>query len=161
MGDHRRFKEFAKCIYVHFPPLKFPNIADIAGGKGDLNLALSASGYDVTTFDKRKEHSKCQYRRKLFSKETVVHNEFDLLVGMHPDEATDVIVTTVIEYKLPFAIVPCCIHPVCIPFNEHSVYRNWIKHLERYAKEKGYRVEEIILRIKGRRIALLGYPPKV
>lgn len=32
-----------------------------------------------------------------------------LMIGMHPDEATDAIADVAYEYGKPFAIVPCCV----------------------------------------------------
>jgi len=31
------------------------------------------------------------------------------LVGMHPDEATDMIIDIGLRYNKPFAMVPCCV----------------------------------------------------
>lgn len=32
-----------------------------------------------------------------------------LLVGMHPDEATDAVIDVAIKYNKPFVVVPCCV----------------------------------------------------
>ena len=32
-----------------------------------------------------------------------------LVIGMHPDEATDAIVQGAVAARLPFAVVPCCV----------------------------------------------------
>ena len=34
-----------------------------------------------------------------------------LLVGLHPDEATDAIVDVAAALAIPFALVPCCVFP--------------------------------------------------
>jgi hypothetical protein len=34
-----------------------------------------------------------------------------VIVGMHPDQATEAIVDFALEYNKPFAIVPCCVFP--------------------------------------------------
>ena len=33
----------------------------------------------------------------------------ELLIGMHPDQATESIVDMALKYQKPFAIVPCCV----------------------------------------------------
>jgi hypothetical protein len=35
----------------------------------------------------------------------------DLIVGLHPDQATDFIVECGLQLKKPFACVPCCVYP--------------------------------------------------
>lgn len=39
-----------------------------------------------------------------------------LLVGMHPDEATEPIVDAAIRHGKPFAVLPCCVFPTAFPF---------------------------------------------
>jgi hypothetical protein len=38
-----------------------------------------------------------------------------LLVGMHPDEATEPIVDAAIRHGKPFAVLPCCVFPTAFP----------------------------------------------
>lgn len=38
-----------------------------------------------------------------------------LLVGLHPDQATDAIVDAALELEVPFALVPCCVFPRLFP----------------------------------------------
>ena len=33
----------------------------------------------------------------------------DLIIGMHPDQATEPIIDMALKYKKPFAVVPCCV----------------------------------------------------
>jgi len=44
-----------------------------------------------------------------------VFREADVIVGLHPDEATEVIVDLAIKYDKPFAVVPCCVFPTMFP----------------------------------------------
>ena len=32
-----------------------------------------------------------------------------MVIGMHPDEATEAIVDLCVQFKRPFAVVPCCV----------------------------------------------------
>eukprot|EP00920_Eleutheroschizon_duboscqi_P026136 GHVT01064644.1.p1 GENE.GHVT01064644.1~~GHVT01064644.1.p1 ORF type:complete len:627 (+),score=25.49 GHVT01064644.1:292-2172(+) len=38
-----------------------------------------------------------------------------LLIGLHPDEATEAIVDAAIQFRKPFALVPCCVFPDMFP----------------------------------------------
>ena len=35
--------------------------------------------------------------------------KIELIIGMHPDQATESIVNMAIKYQKPFAVVPCCV----------------------------------------------------
>jgi hypothetical protein len=34
-----------------------------------------------------------------------------VIVGLHPDQATDAIVDAALAFQKPFAVVPCCVFP--------------------------------------------------
>ncbi len=58
-----------------------------------------------------------------------------LIIGMHPDEATESIVDIAQMYNKKFAIVPCCVFPKIFPNrflkgNFVSDYPNFVKYLE-------------------------------
>ena len=158
MGDNRRFNLFAEAIEKRFP--KWYRVVDVAGGKGYLQLALKERGFkDVVTFDcaPRKERVRKRgtkfYWRKFGDK---VNVECDLLVGMHPDEATDVIVVEAAKRDIPFAIVPCCVKPTHLLWMKGQKYTVWIRGLIELAKKKKYEVEEYKLRMNGKNIVLFG-----
>lgn len=163
MGDSKRFQTFATAISRVFPPHKYKKVADIAGGKGLLQQALHKIGYDVTTYDKRHDHIKSntiKYKYGYF--DSRIKDHFDMLVGMHPDEATDIIIHEAIVRNVPFCVVPCCVLPTVTEYhgnNDRSdmgAYRSWIAHLKRYATKNGYTVQETLLPIHGKNIALFG-----
>jgi hypothetical protein len=157
MGDGRRFELFATFIKNNFPKVK--KIADVAGGKGHLQLALKKYGYSVTTFDKRKTRvNKTKFEYRFFNDK--IKEEFDLIVGMHPDEATDVIIIEATKRKVPFAIVPCCVMPNEVIYWGQHCYKDWLEHLKRIAESKNYIVRESILKMNGRNIILIGTPKK-
>ena len=35
--------------------------------------------------------------------------EKNIIIGMHPDQATEPIVDMALKYQMPFAVVPCCV----------------------------------------------------
>jgi len=44
-----------------------------------------------------------------------IWKDSSLIVGLHPDEATERIVLFALKYKKPFAVVPCCVFPNKFP----------------------------------------------
>jgi len=156
MGDSARFKVFANYIKINFPKVK--SIADIAGGKGSLQVELRKFGYTVTTYDKRhiRINRNLSYKYAYF--DNLVKDHYDLLVGMHPDEATDVIVTEAIKRNISFCVVPCCVIPCVIKYNGGSSYNSWVKHLKKIAESAKYEVSIHELPIKGKNIVLSGRP---
>ena|SRR3989344_654652 len=163
VGDSRRFDLFAKVAARNFPPESFTKVADVAGGKGYLQLALRQQGYsDVTTFDKRNKRSRLKgtvFRHRFFGSE--IKDSFDLILGMHPDEATDVIIVEAIRRRVPFIICPCCIMPTVRPFWGQHKYQNWLSHLKGLAEKADFRVQQTSLQMTGRNIVLIGRPGKL
>ena len=37
------------------------------------------------------------------------NDSLDVIIGMHPDQATEAIVDMALKYRKPFAVVPCCV----------------------------------------------------
>ncbi len=145
MADKRRFDLFAQFVVERFPGSR---IFDIAGGQGRLNEALSRRGRTVTTFDLRHKHLPVRYAQRLFTQEEPC--EGDVLVGMHPDGATRVIIEYAAQHRLPFAVVPCC--------SDNSMpYNPWRRYLAELARERGFpHVEEHALPMEGRAQVVLG-----
>jgi hypothetical protein len=147
MADKRRFDLFAQLITRRFSA---PRIFDIAGGQGRLNESLTALGRTVTTFDLRHKRQPVRYAQRIFTLEEPC--ECDLLVGMHPDGATRVVVEYAAKHQLPFAVVPCC-------SDNGMPYKPWMRHLAELAQSLGFsRVEEVTLPMEGRARVLVGEP---
>ncbi|KAI9920370.1 hypothetical protein PsorP6_015517 [Peronosclerospora sorghi] len=114
-------------------------VVDVAGGKGDIPVNLWIQrGIQTTLIDPR-PMKLGKYNRKLVAKafaakgrtmnphllhrlddETLkLYKEFfancSVLVGMHPDEATEAIVDASLTLRKPFAIVPCCVMSLVFP----------------------------------------------
>jgi hypothetical protein len=147
MADKRRFDFFAELLRTQFPSAH--RVFDVAGGKGQLNEALSRRGCTVTTFDKRHKHLPVTFAEREFNLEEPC--ECDLVVGMHPDGATRVIVDYAAKHHVPFAIVPCC--------SDNSMpYKPWMRHLAELATAQGLAVSEEVLPMEGRARVILGRP---
>ena len=53
-----------------------------------------------------------------------------IIVGMHPDQATERIVDVALTNKLSFAIVPCCVFPVGASKQDKTMsFDAWCKYL--------------------------------
>ena len=50
-----------------------------------------------------------------------VLNSFSVLVGLHPDQATEPIVDWALLHNKPFAVVPCCVFPNMFPLRGRDV----------------------------------------
>lgn len=147
MGDDRRFQLMAD--FVSNKLRKDARVADVAAGKGYLQLALKEKGYkSVVSFDKRKKHVKGDRRYKWFDYKT--DEKFDAVVAMHPDEGTDHAVMYAVEKHVPAFICPCCVKPDAVTYwGSGCDYHAWCKHLEKLAK--GREVTWHTLKIQGKR----------
>jgi hypothetical protein len=146
MADKRRFELFARFLVTRFPGA--PRVYDVAGGMGRLNEALTLLGATVTTFDLRHKRLPVRYAERVFTLEEPC--EADLVVGLHPDGATRVIIEYAARHGLPFAVVPCC-------SDNGMPYNPWMRHLAEVAREAGFsRVEEARLPMEGRARVLVG-----
>lgn len=133
MGDSARFKIFTKRIVKNLD--KDMKIADIAGGKGLLRKSLMEVGFsNVETWDKtRNKKIKGKHIYKYFDYQSAPE-DYDAVVGMHPDEGTDHILMYAARYRVPAIICPCCIKPSATKLFGEKDYTNWIKHLIRIAE---------------------------
>jgi hypothetical protein len=145
MADKRRFELFAQFLVERFTA---PRIFDIAGGQGRLNEELTKRGRTVTTFDLRHKHLPVRFAQRTFTLEEPC--EAELLVGMHPDGATRIIIDYAARHRLPFAVVPCC--------SDNSMpYNPWMRYLAGLARERGFTtVQEHALPMEGRARVVLG-----
>lgn len=147
MADKRRFDLFAELLRTRFPDAV--RVFDVAGGQGKLNDALTRRGCQVVTFDRRHKHLPVTFAEREFTVDEPC--EAELVVGMHPDGATRVIIDYAAQHKLPFAIVPCC--------SDNSMpYKPWMRYLAGLAVERGLKVEEVELPMEGRARVILGVP---
>ena len=147
MADKRRFDLFAAFVTERFGAKR--RVFDVAGGMGKLNEALTKLGHDVTTFDTRHKHLPVRYAQRLFTLEEPC--EADVVVGMHPDGATRVILEYAAKHRIPFAVVPCC-------SDNGMAYNLWRKHLLALGAELGFATEEALLPMEGRAKVVLGQP---
>jgi hypothetical protein len=147
MADKRRFELFAELLVQRFPDAR--RVFDVAGGMGRLNEALTLRGRDVTTFDRRHKHLPVRFAEREFT--LAEPCACDLVVGLHADGATRVIIEYAGAHRVPFAVVPCC--------SDNSMpYKPWMRHLAELAAARGLEPSEALLTMDGRARVLLGVP---
>ena len=147
MADLRRFELFARFLVERFPNAR--RVFDVAGGMGRLNDELTRLGREVTTFDGRHKRLKVRYEERPFTLDEPC--ACDLVVGLHPDGATRLVVEYAARHRIPFAVVPCC-------SGNGMSYKPWMRHLAEVAASCGLRVEESLLPMRGRARVLVGEP---
>lgn len=147
MADKRRFELFARLVHERFPDVR--RAFDVAGGMGRLNEELTKLGIATVTFDSRHKRQEVEYAERRFTLEEPC--ACDVVVGMHPDGATRVIVEYAAKHGVPFALVPCC-------SDDGTPYKTWMKNLTALALERGLAVEEALLPMAGRARVLIGRP---
>lgn len=160
MGDKRRFSRFAELIAQTCAD-RSVRIADVAGGKGYLQMALRSLGYtNIVTFDKRRKMAN-PMRKKFYRYEWFSFNRhrkgFGLVAAMHPDEGTDHSILYAVNNRVPFLVCPCCILPSATSFWERKNFGGWVEHLEKLAQET-HAVRREMLPISGRNMVLIGLP---
>lgn len=156
MGDPRRFNVMADAITQRWPD-RGVRFADVAAGKGYLYAAMYQRGYrNGVCFDKRaRKARRPYYEHRWFDRH--VRDSFDLLLGMHPDEATDLIISEAARRRVPFAIVPCCARPTATTFDgTDRDYDAWVAHLVGHAEGLGFTLAYETLNISGRSLMIVG-----
>ena len=156
-------------------------VIDVAGGKQLVSQYLAMTyGIACTVVDPRDAMPICPsnlltFRRRGLVPPAYIMAEFDaafvaansalvaaasVVIGQHPDEATESIVDVAIALGKPFAVVPCCVFSKIFPRKLRdgtSVvnYDQFISYLcEKETAETATRIERDILPMKGRNLVL-------
>ncbi|TMW66217.1 hypothetical protein Poli38472_003982 [Pythium oligandrum] len=149
-------------------------VIDVAGGKGEIPIQLwNIRGIRTTLIDPRpmklnKKNRKivaskdngrgkcdqllCYLTNETFQANLDLFANCSLLVGMHPDEATEIIVDIALKYKKPFAIVPCCVMSRLFPDRRcrDGTPVATYDTLVQYLREKDPRIQSGFLSFTGR-----------
>jgi len=104
-GDSGRFEIIADFVYQRYGD-SIRYIADVAGGQGLLSRLLNKKyNYEAEVIDPRGYALKgVPSRQREYSSDMAEY--YDLIIGLHPDEATREIVESA-AYR-PILLVPCC-----------------------------------------------------
>lgn len=161
MGDNHRFQVLSDFISRNFKPCK---VADVAGGTGVLSYHLALKGFHPSVIDPRKSDLPKEYRSKYnrsrisiqrFRQEFIpaFSTNFDLIVGLHPDQATEPICQAVVRFKKSAVIVPCCYYWSGIKRNEAN--RDMASKIEGFFASHGINYWETTLPMNGKNIAIV------
>jgi hypothetical protein len=161
MGDGRRFEVFSKNVFYKYPPIKYPNILIVADGNLELSKCLLRYGYTITVYEPKPRLksvsktflTKIRLIKKWFTRDENIKH-IDLIVGMHPDEATVEILQWAKIHEKPFAVVPCCILGDQKFILRCHKFSDWCERLSRINKEITHRE---ILNINGKNVMLFGH----
>ncbi len=121
-----RAKVFATWLVETFALSSGSRVLDVAGGKGDVSIELAHHGVACTVVEPNLRPSAkrrgatgagaranaapvVQWREATFAGDETDLPPHDLIVGLHPDQATEPIVDAALRTGVPFAIVPCCV----------------------------------------------------
>jgi len=142
-GDEKRFEAVADFIYDYYgSSVKY--IADVAGGQGLLSRLLNKKyNYESEVIDPRGYVLKgvpgraCGYAANMAG-------YYDLIVGLHPDEAVRPVVESAIIK--PVLVIPCCNY---WDRNIKLGAKELILSIETYMIEKNIDYKKIIFDFKG------------
>jgi hypothetical protein len=147
MGDPKRFDKFSSLIAERIN--KNAKIADVAGGKGLLRIALAEKGIkDVETWDKRQVHRSGKQRFAYFDYQTAP--EYDSIVAMHSDEGTDHSILYAAKHGVSAFVCPCCAKGSAVAYWGANKYNEWIKHLLNLADKNGLKWYHEKMKFNGR-----------
>ena len=138
VSSSQRARVFAEWIletYGH-DQLQSGVVLDIAGGRGDLSFELSVKHgvkciivdprpqkfrkWQLKILKKNPELQAPQHIQDLFDDNLLQRHDVDpdqvkLVVGLHPDEATEPLVDTALHLNINFAVIPCCVFSAKFP----------------------------------------------
>lgn len=152
-GDPARFPVVAELISrVYGRRIRY--IADVAGGQGMLAKLLRKAGYEAEVVDPRGWRIKgVPGRQEEFDPQQACY--YDLVVGVHPDEATRAIAVSALYVRT--LLVPCCNY---WDRSRRLGTRALIEAIEEFYQRYRVAHERVVLDIRGpKNIALLTEPP--
>lgn len=127
----RRAKVFAQFILENLLGNDGSDqVLDVAGGKGFLSLELARQANIPATVIDPLIRKPLKNDKRVVNPPRFVHAYFDLdesndliashscLVGLHPDECTEIIVDAALLAGKSVAIVPCCVFPSLFPMRQ-------------------------------------------
>ena len=152
-GDPRRFEVVADFVTRRFAG-EVEYVADVAGGKGLLTRALSKKGNFVCELiDPRKTVLKgIRHRAEEFRSEMADY--YDLLVGLHPDEALREVAKAALVR--PVVLIPCC----NFWDDQRRGQKELLDAIEEFYQQHSVSFQRIVLDFKGpKNIAIVSEPP--
>ena len=156
MGDKHRGRAVANYIRRKFPHVRrLISVAD-----GNLMLAREIyQDYDVTIYDPeiRNKNSIVRQHVKVVGKPFTsgCSENCELIIGLHPDEATGEIIDYATQNQTPCVIIPCCVKG---KYASDCSKAGWVKHLANILRQRGWQVYIDLLPINGDNLVIRGLP---
>lgn len=152
-GDPNRFAILADFIYEYYGR-QIRYIADVAGGQGLLSRMLNKRyNYTSEVIDPR-GHALVGVESQVKIFEPKMALFYDLVVGLHPDEATRVVAEAALFR--PTILIPCCNFWSTDKLNRDEL----IEAIESYYRDSCIEFDRIIFSFKGpKNIGLITKPP--
>lgn len=152
-GGTDRFDAVATFVADYFGH-SIQHIADVAGGQGMLSRILNKKyNYESEVIDPR-EHGLRGVPRRAEEYDAVMAGFYDLVIGLHPDEATRPVAASAL--LRPVLIVPCCNFWAAEKLGRDEL----VDAIAHYYDEHGVNYERITLPFAGpKNLGLLSYPP--
>ena len=147
-------------------------VLDIAGGRGDLAFELARRGLDCATVDPRPpklkrwqakfrkkhpevkvpEHYQDYFSEDFLSSRAIPSSSVSLVVGLHPDEATEPLVSAALALGIDFCVIPCCVFSASFPHRrmEDGSGVSSYQHFCKFLGQKDPRIQEEDLQFEGK-----------
>jgi len=154
MGDSRRFKVVAEFMARNIRDRNC-RIADVAAGKGRLSAALQRLGFtNIDSWEpQRRKNVHHSFIRKLFTLYDA--EEYDVIVGLHPDEATEEIICGSAKFGKKMFLIPCCAMPVVTArYAPSNNWSRWCDHLLKICHRRGLETKRTVLPFRGKNIMI-------
>eukprot|EP00549_Striatella_unipunctata_P004743 CAMPEP_0118684904 /NCGR_PEP_ID=MMETSP0800-20121206/6917_1 /TAXON_ID=210618 ORGANISM="Striatella unipunctata, Strain CCMP2910" /NCGR_SAMPLE_ID=MMETSP0800 /ASSEMBLY_ACC=CAM_ASM_000638 /LENGTH=281 /DNA_ID=CAMNT_0006581691 /DNA_START=159 /DNA_END=1004 /DNA_ORIENTATION=+ len=128
---HKLFAEWLVNMFGIERLSKGTGVLDVAGGNGELSRSLHQLGVPSILIDPNPRcGNETQLPFEIIAKPLVgdgsdlidgddsigsLTRNCSIVVGMHPDQATEAIVDIALRLGVPFAFLPCCVMPKLFP----------------------------------------------
>lgn len=184
VSRHQRAERFVEWITQQFGLKEGDAVLDVAGGRGDISFNLAFNKVASTLIDPRPRALTPQQESMLekaavslppqlcmlFDDDLIaspthasILEKASLVIGMHPDQATEPIVDYCLSVGKPFAVLPCCVFPTQFPDRRLPdgspvvAYSQFVDYLQ--AKHPG--ISRGFLPFRGRNLVLYWKPADV
>lgn len=153
-GDTKRFEAVAEFIACRYgKDIKY--IADVAGGQGMLSRILHKKyNYHIEVIDPRR-YQLIGVPSRAMPYTSDMADYYDLIIGLHPDEATREIAKSAI--RRPVVLIPCCNFWIQ---GEKLGSLALVEAIEQFYTEQQIPFERVIFDFEGpKNIGLISAPP--